>query len=252
MFNLFRSREKATRYLLGGMLVILAASMLTYLTQTGLTSADADNVLAEVGSTKITAQEIQASVDRGLRSGQLSANTIDFMLPTFVNQVLQERAAVYAFENQGLKVTDEEVLVGLMSIYPQFFENGKLTQRSQLEQQLNTAGITLADAVDGMREQLMMRKLTNLIYNAVVVTPQEVDNYILKKHQKAKVAYVAFPAAKFRDQVKTTPEAMRAYYEANKASYSNPEKRAFQAVVVDQLKVEQALTVRVHGQLPDA
>jgi peptidyl-prolyl cis-trans isomerase D len=112
-----------------------------------------------------------------------------------------------------------------------------------LEQQLGASGVTLADAVDGMREQLLMRKLQNMIYSTVVVTPQEVDEYILKKHQKAKIAYVAFAPAKFRDAIKPTPEQMRAFYDNNKANFSTPEKRSFQVVVIDQLKVEQNITV---------
>ena len=53
MFNLFRSSAKLTKYLLGGLLLIVAASMVTYLIpNTGLTTASsngADNVVAEVG-----------------------------------------------------------------------------------------------------------------------------------------------------------------------------------------------------------
>jgi peptidyl-prolyl cis-trans isomerase D len=243
MFNLFLRREKATRYLLGGVMVILAASMLTYLTQTGLTSADGSATLAQVGPNQVTMQEVQTMVDRGIRAGQISPNTLDLMLPTFVDQLLQQRAAIYAFGELGLKVSDEEVLAGIMSIYPQFFTNGKLTQKDQLEQQLGASGLTLAEAVDGMREQLLMKKLQNMVYSTVVVTPQEVDDYILKKHQKAKISYVAFPAAKFREDVKPTPEQVRQFYDANKASFSAPAKRSFQVVVVDQLRVEKTITV---------
>jgi peptidyl-prolyl cis-trans isomerase D len=244
MFNLFRSRQKATRYLLGGIMLILAASMLTYLTQTGLTtSADNDTVLAEVGPSKITVAETQAIIERGIRSNQLKADTIDVMLPSFVDQMMQQRAALYVFENQGLKVTDDEVLGGLMDSYPQYFQNGKLAQRDQLEQQLNANGITLDDAVNAMRDQLMMRKIQNMVYSTIVVTPQEVDASILKKHQKAKIAYVAFPPAKFRDQVKATPEELHKFYDSSKAAYAIPEKRAFQVVLVDPVKVEQSVTV---------
>lgn len=244
MFNLFRTQQKATRILVGAFLLMVAASMLTYLTQTGLTtSADNDTVLAEVGPSKITVAETQAIVERGIRSNQLQAGTIDIMLPSFVDQMMQQRAALYVFGNQGLKVTDEEVLGGLMDTYPQYFENGKLTQRDQLEQQLNSNGITLADGVEAMRDQLLMRKIQNMIYSTVVVTPQDVDASILKKHQKAKIAYVAFPPAKFRDQVKPTAEEVRKFYENNKAAYAVPEKRAFQVLVADQVKVEQSVTV---------
>ena len=243
MFNLFLRREKATRYLLGGVMVILAASMLTYLTQTGLTSADTSTTLAQVGPTQVTMQEVQTMVDRGIRTGQISPNTLDLMLPTFVEQILQQRAAIYAFGEQGLKVSDEEVLAGIMTIYPQFFQNGKLTQKDQLEAQLSASGLTLADAVDGMREQLMMKKLQNMVYSTVVVTPQEVDDYILKKHQKAKISYVAFPAAKFREEIKPTPEDIRKFYDANKAAFTAPAKRSFDVLVVDQLRVERTVTV---------
>ena len=243
MFNFFRSRAKATRYLMSGVLLIIAASMLTYLTQTGLTTADTGDTIAQIGSTKISTQEVQGVVERAIRAGQLSQNTVDLMLPSFVDQILQQRAAEYAFADMGLKVSDEEVLVALMNIYPQFFQDGKLTGRDQLEQMLNANGLTLAEAVDAMREQLLMRKLQDMIYNTVVVLPQEVDAYILKVHQKSKIVYVAFPPAKFRDQIKPTPEQIRKFYDENKASFSTSAKRAFQAVVVDQLKIEQTITL---------
>lgn len=244
MFNLFRTQQKATRILVGAFLLMVAASMLTYLTQTGLTtSADNDTILAEVGPSKITVAETQAIIERGITSNQLQAATIDVMLPSFVDQMMQQRAALYVFGNQGLKVTDEEVLAGLMDSYPQFFQNGKLTQRDQLEQQLNANGITLEQGVETMRDQLLMRKIQNMIYSAVVVTPQEVDASILKKHQKAKIDYVAFPPAKFRDRVKPTAEQVRKFYDDNKAAYAVPEKRAFQVVVIDPVKVEQSVTV---------
>ncbi len=57
MFNLFRSSAKFTKYLLGGLLLIVAASMVTYLIpNTGLTASSdsgVDNVLAEVGGTTV-------------------------------------------------------------------------------------------------------------------------------------------------------------------------------------------------------
>ncbi len=244
MFHLFHSRSKFTRYAIGVFLLMVAASMLTYLTQTGLTSsADTDTVLAEVGPSKITVADTQAMIERGIRANQLSAATIDVMLPSFVDQIMQQKAALYVFGNQGLKVTDEEVLGGLMDTYPQFFQNGKLTQRDQLEQQLGANGITLDEAVDAMRDQIMMKKIQNMIYSTVVVTPEQVDASIIKKHQKAKISYVAFPAAKFRDQVKATPEELHKFYEASKAAYAIPEKRSFQVVLVDPVKIQQAETV---------
>ena len=246
MFNLFRSRDKLIRYLLGAMLLVVAASMVTYLIpNTGYTnySDGSDPILADVGTSKVTLAETQAAVDRLVKSGRLPADALDAYLPQFVDQMIQERAAQDAFERMGIKVTDEEVLIGLMSVYPQFFQNGKLTSKDQLEQQLGAQGLTLQDGIDGMRQQLLLRKVGNITSTSVVVTPQELDQALAQAHEKSQIAYIAFPPAKFRDQVKTTPEELRQSFERDRALYMVPEKRSFQVLVADQAKVEASLVV---------
>ena len=139
--------------------------------------------------------------------------------------------------------TDDEVLIGLMSENPQFFQNGQLASKDQFEQSLAQQGMTLQDAVDNMRRQLILRKVQNTVLAGAIVTPKEVDDALIHNSEKAKIQYIAFPAAKFRDEVKATPEEMRQVFENNKSQYPVAEKRAFQVVVVDQAKVEKSLTI---------
>ena len=59
MFNLFRSSDKLKKYLLGGLLTLVALSMITYLIpnyNTGTTDTR-NPVLANIGGKKITALE---------------------------------------------------------------------------------------------------------------------------------------------------------------------------------------------------
>jgi peptidyl-prolyl cis-trans isomerase D len=248
MFNLFRSSAKLTKYLLGGLLLIVAASMVTYLIpNTGLTTASgngADNVLAEVGNSTVTADQAKAFADRMVNGGQLPRDAVEVYLPQLVDQIIQDDAAAYAFEKLGLTVTDEEVLTGLMSIFPQFFKDGKLVAPEQLEQALQQGqGLTLAGGVEMMRQQLLLRKVQNLAMASVVVTRAEVDKALIKKHQTAKIEYVAFPPAKFRDQVKVTPEALQQVYQRDRGYYVGSEKRSFQVLVADQAKVAESMAV---------
>ena len=246
MFNLFRSRDKLIRYLLGAMLLVVAASMVTYLIpNTGYTnySDGSDPILAEVGSTKVTLAETQAAVDRLVKSGRMTPDTIEVYLPQFVDQMIQERAVADAFQQMGIRVTDEEVVIGLVSVYPQFFQNGKLVAKDQLEQQLNSQGMTLQQGIDAMRETLLLRKVQNITSTGVVVGPQEVDQALAEAHEKSQIAYIAFPPAKFRDQAKPTPEELRQNFEKEGARYVVPEKRSFQVLVADQAKVEASLVV---------
>ena len=107
--------------------------------------------------------------------------------------MIQDRAATYAFEKMGLTVTDDEVLAGLMSVYPQFFKDGKLVSPDQLEQALQSQqGLTLTGGVDMMRRQLLLRKVQNMAIASVVVTQAEVDQALIHKHQTAKIEYIAF------------------------------------------------------------
>ena len=55
MFDLFRSRDKAVRILLGGLLLLVAFSMLTYLVPSYNTgSSSTDVVIADIGKDSIT------------------------------------------------------------------------------------------------------------------------------------------------------------------------------------------------------
>ena len=248
MFNLFRSSAKLTKYLLGGLLLIVAASMVTYLIpNAGLTAANdtgIDNVLAEVGGTTITADQAKAAINRLVTGGQLPRDAVDVYLPQLVDQMIQDRAAIYAFGKMGLRVTDDEVLAGLMQVYPQYFKDGKLVSTEQLEQGLlSQQSLTLAQGIDEMRRQLLLRKLQNVAFTSVVVTKAEVDQAIIHKHQTAKIEYIAFPPGKFRDQVKVTPEILQQAYLKNRASYNLPERRSFQVLIADQAKMAESLTV---------
>jgi len=244
MFNLFRSQQKMTRYLLGALMLVIAASMLTYLTNTGLTGAsDTDTILADVAGTPITTQEAQASLDRLTRGGQLPAEAMEAYFPQIVQQLVDQKALLHEAGQLGIKVSDEEVLLALMTAFPQFFQDGKLTNKDQFEQALAQQNMTMQDAADGMRDQLLLRKIQTLALSGVVVSAQEVDRALLQKHEKAKIEYIAFPPAKFRDQVKTTPEEVKASYERLKSTYTLPEKRSFQVLVADQAKVEQSIAV---------
>ena len=247
MLHLFHRQGKAFRYLLGALLVIVAASMVTYLIPStpfnDTSTNDPSTVLAEVGGDKITGQDVQGAVDRLTRGGGLPAEAIQTYLPQIVDQMVQDRAALYEFGKQGFTVTDDEVLSGFVTMYPQLFPNGKLVSTDLLSQQLAGQGLTLEGGLDQMRKQLLLKKVQNMAYASVIVTPQEINQAVVNKHQTSKLEYIGFDPAKFREQAKPTAEQLRAAYDREKAVYAIPEKKSFDVLLVDSNKIEQSLTL---------
>ncbi len=248
MFDLFRSRQKAVRYMLIGLLSVVALSMVTYLIPgfgSPTTKSTGDEVtIAEIGNTKLTAQEVQVQMARIMQTGQLPQEMIDVYVPQVVDEMVQQRAIAYEFgHNQGLTVSDDEVLTGLQSVSPQYFKDGALIAKDEYEQRLAAQGMTLQDAVDDMRRSLLMRKVKNVVYASILVTDKEVEDQYKRDKERATIKYIAFPPAKFRGDVTPTAAELHASFEAHRNEYFEPEKRSFQALIVDQAKLEQSMVI---------
>lgn len=233
------------RYLLGGILAIVAVSMVvTLIPGYGTTSGSRadDTVIAEIGPDKVTTQDVIQQVNELTRGQQIPQAMLQTYIPQMVDRMIQQRALNYEFERAGLTATDDEVLATLQSEFSQFFQNGVL-QKDQLAMVLAQNGQTLQDVIDMAKSQVLFTKISNLEYETAVVSPKEIDTELERKYEHAKIKYIAFTPAKFRDQVKILPEEIKSWYDGKKMQYQNPEKRSFQVVVIDQDKVEKGMTV---------
>src|SRR5580704_16933259 len=130
MFNLFRSREKAVRIMLGGILGVVALSMVMYLVPGyGLnngTTTD-DSVIAEIGSQKLTTQQAFSDYDLIAQRNQIDPQRRSAIFPQYLAAKVAQMAKVYEAQRTGLTASDDEVLSGLMIANPSFFQNGVLT-----------------------------------------------------------------------------------------------------------------------------
>jgi peptidyl-prolyl cis-trans isomerase D len=246
MFDLFRSGHKLVKYVLGGLLLIVAASMVTYLIPSYGNSGLVNNspVIAEVGGQKITALYAQQTFERVTRGSTIPPEMIDIYLPQFVDQLILQHAADYEAQRIGLTVSDDEVLTGMIVTYPQFFPGGVLANRDQLEQYFTQQeNRTLEDAIEDMRNQMLRRKLQDALLITTVVMPKEVEEAFTNKYAKAKIDYIAFPNTKFRDLIKLEGNVVRDEFDRSKANYTIPEKNTYQVVVLDQTKVEAGIVI---------
>jgi parvulin-like peptidyl-prolyl isomerase len=110
MIKFLQSGNKAAKYILAGFLLILAASMVTYLIPgfTGDTAATATGVVASVGGHEIHREEVARMVQAQARGNQIPDFYLPIMRQQAIKQLIQQAELQYESERMGLKVSDQE------------------------------------------------------------------------------------------------------------------------------------------------
>jgi hypothetical protein len=126
MFDLFRSRAKAVRYLLGGLLGVVALSMVvTLIPGYGTPSQGRETIVAEVGKDQITVRQVQSVMQNVVRSRRVPQEMIPHYVPQLIDQMITERAVAFQAERMGFRVSDEEVANAIRSMLPQMIGGGE-------------------------------------------------------------------------------------------------------------------------------
>jgi peptidyl-prolyl cis-trans isomerase D len=244
MFDLFRSRDKAVRYVLGGMLMLVALSMVvTLIPGFGSATRADDPVVAEVGKEAITIREVQTELQSLVRNRQIPAEMLQVYAPQFIDQMIQDRAVSYEAARMGFQVSDTELANTIRNILPRFFNNGQLIDKAAYENFIAERGMSIPEFEATVRKQMLLSRLQNIAMEGVVVTPQEIQQQFEKTKQKIKIEYLSFKGDDLKAAVKVTPEDLQKYYDANKNGYMEQERRNLALLIADQEKIAAAINV---------
>jgi peptidyl-prolyl cis-trans isomerase D len=243
MFDLFRSRDKIVRIMLGGLLLVVALSMLTYLVPSYNMggSGGSDQVVAEIGKETITVPEVQQIVQMNLKGRQIPAELMPHYVPQYIDAMVTEHALAFEAKRLGFKISNEDLAAGIRQTIPQLFPDGKFAGKDAYAQVLAQQNMTIPQFEEDIGRQLLITKMRDVALEGAVVTPQEIEQEYRRRNDKVKIAYVKVTGDKLRSEVQVAPDELRKYYEATKTTYQVPEKRDLGIVVVDQAKLEQAI-----------
>ena len=242
MFDLFRSRAKAVRYLLGGLLLLVAASMvITLIPGYGTGGGSQDQIVVEIGRDAVTVQEVRQRLQMALRHRQVPKEMMQMYAEQMLGELINERVMAYEAERLGFEVTPDDMLRNLQIMAPMLFQNGQFIGKEQYAELLRQQDLSIPEFEASARIQLLVSKLQDLVGQGVVVTPEEVAKAYQDRNEKAKLEYISLSPASYRSEVTVSPEEVRGYYQANKGQFNVPEKRAFVLLVVDETKVAQRI-----------
>ncbi|MGA8029643.1 MAG: SurA N-terminal domain-containing protein, partial [Bryobacteraceae bacterium] len=232
MFDLFRSREKSVRILLGALLGLVALSMLIYLIPGGTGGAGSanQNVVAAVGDDQVTTVDVQRAVQNITRNqSNLPKGILAMYIPSLVSQLIEAKAMAYKAREMGLRVSDEELADAIQSEVTS--QLGGKFDLSIYQAVLAQQGMTTADYEKQRRDAMLGMRLENLEMQSLIVSDQDAKAEYARKNLKVGLQYVAFEAKDFTSRVNKDPAAVKAYFDKNRILFRTPEKRDFDLVV---------------------
>jgi peptidyl-prolyl cis-trans isomerase D len=226
MFDLFRSREKNTRIVLGVLLGLVALSMMVYLVPGGLGGSDGatgENVVASVDGAKITTTDVQRSIQNITRGQTLPKGLLAMYLPNIVNELVESKAMAYKARQLGLTVSDQELADTLQSEFaPQM--GGKFDM-DLYKNFLSQQGLTPAQFEQQQRDTMLAQRLEALERQSLVVSDADARAEYQRKNLKVGLQYIAFDGKDFLSKVNHDPAAVKAYFDRNRSEFKIPEKR---------------------------
>ncbi|MBM3724447.1 MAG: hypothetical protein FJW40_03345 [Acidobacteria bacterium] len=246
MFQLFRNRDTAFRYVLGGMLTLIAVSMVVTLIPgfgSGSGASGDDQTVAEVGDSVVTEREVRLQAQNMVRGGGVPAGMAGFIVPQMVESRVAELAVEYQAKRMGFEVTESDVAAYIKELMPALFPNGQFVGQQAYASMLGQRGTTVQEFERNVRRSLVTSKLHSLVAEGLLVTNAEVEAEFRKSNDKITIAFLTLDPAKVREEVKVTEADVAAEFEKTKAGHKVGEQRTFSLLVLDEARVASQFNV---------
>jgi peptidyl-prolyl cis-trans isomerase D len=262
MIRFLQKSGQTTKYVLGGLLTIVCASMVVTLIPGGLSGdvfgggQPGKGVIAKVDGNDITADEVrqqarQMAQQDAARYGEMAGKIMPFLIQQdtqrAVEQMISRQALLAEANRLGLRATPDEIKDELQhGRYAQyFFPNGNFVGEQEYEEMLQRANFTPEKFEASAGDDIRISKLQALITGGASVSEAEIRDQFVKENTKVKFDYAVLKQDDLRKGLHPTEEELKAYYDSHKASYanSNPEKRKVKYAIVDTAKVEASVQV---------
>jgi peptidyl-prolyl cis-trans isomerase D len=258
MIRFLQTPGPAVKMALGGILLIICASMVITLIPGGLGSdmwgaAPGKGVVAKVDGGDVTADDVRQTARQLLQQQMQQANpqTMAMLLPYFsqraAEQLITRQALIAEAAHLGLKATPQEIQDELQHgrYAGTFFPGGNFIGQTEYEDMLSRYNLTPAKFEDSVGKDIMLSKLQALISGSATVSEAAIREQFVKQNSKIKFDYAVLKQDNLRKALHPSDVELQAFYNSHKQQYANsiPEKRKVKYAVVDTSKVAGSIQI---------
>ena len=252
MIRFLQTPGPVKKIVLGGLLLLICASMVIAFVPGGIASSLgfgglAQGVIAQVDNEQITTDDVNRALEnmirqQGPQAQQQAALFRQFFSQRAVDQLINQKAMLVEAHRLGLRSNDtevkDEIQHGRYAVY--FYPAGKFVGTEQYENMLANAGLTPQRFEEGIKDEIVLAKLHNLVTGSVTVPDLDVRREFEQRNLKVKFDYAVLTRDEILKGIHPSETELKAYFDAQKGRYTNaiPEKRKVRYALIDQTKLE--------------
>lgn len=255
MIRFLQKSGQATKYVLGGLLLIICASMVITLVPGGLGGdvfgGTTKGIVAKVDGQDIGVDEVRNTAKQMAQQQGPQAASNPMLMAYFssraVEQLITRQALLSEANRMGLRVDQQEVLDELQHgrYAATFFPGGTFIGQQEYQDMLQRANLTTTEFEGSVGKDILLTKLQALISGTASVSEAEIRDLFVKQNTKVKFDYAVLRQDDIKKGLHPTDAELKVYYQGHLATYANsiPEKRKVKYAVIDTNRVEAGVQV---------
>src|SRR5262245_48261043 len=240
MLKVFRDNLKNLAWILW---VIIALLILALAADFGASfrRSGQHGVAATVGGETVSVAEFQReyrqiqNIYRQVYGDQLTPEVEKQMhLPLqALDRAVNQKILMGEARRLGLVVTDAELRDRILKEPVFQDEQGRFIGEERYTQILQANQMNPATFEEDIRQELLLKKLTDALSANLYVSEDEVQRAYRDQVERAKIRYVEIPRARFAAAVQVQPAELATYFAAHKQEFRLPEQREAAYLLVD-------------------
>jgi len=246
MFDLFRSREKAMKYLLTAVLSIVALSMVITLVPgitSPVTTTEDQNVVAHVCNATVTQGDIRRQVDDITRGGRLPPQMVSSYLPVIIDTQIEQLGLACVAAEKGIDISDEDLAETIRASMSGLVDAQGVFDKRTYEARIQQLGMTVPLFEERMKQQILLKRMQDMATEGIFVPASDVKAEYERRNVKIKLQYASVTPASLAGSIHPSDEELHAFFKSAPNKYMIPAKREYTVVYADQEKIASTLTV---------
>ncbi|MCH7665926.1 MAG: peptidyl-prolyl cis-trans isomerase [Acidobacteria bacterium] len=160
-----------------------------------------------------------------------------------LDTLVADRILLLEADRLELEVTDGQLQNEILNLPVFLAADGAFVGAQDYARILRQSGHTVDSFEAGMRQDLLLDKVRNLVTRNVYVSDSEIEEDYRQRIERAKIRFFKAPYSTLAGEVIFDDADLESYYQAHQDSFETPERRIAEYLVVDVKRVRNSLAV---------